>query len=114
MIAVWVASTLSEATCNIADGRASDRVESGMCMKQEESCVFSMITHANINADNNKNEAWLEVSKEPQYRLNRRLGGVERAVQPVWTFGRTEKSCTCRNGCIITRSCLYAARTRST
>jgi len=51
-----------------------------------------MITHVLINADNYKNEAWLQVSKEPQHALNGRLGGVGWAAQPVWTFGRREKS----------------------
>jgi hypothetical protein len=48
-----------------------------------------MVTHVFINADNNKNEACLQVSKEPQYPLNRRGGW---AAQPVWIFGGREKS----------------------
>jgi hypothetical protein len=57
----------------------------------QESCVVGVVTHVCINADN-KNVAWLQISKEPQYPLNRRLGGVGWAVQRVWTFGRREKS----------------------
>lgn len=58
----------------------------------QESCDVGMVTHVLINADNNKNEAWLQVSKEPQHAPNGRLGGVGWAAQPVWTYGRREKS----------------------
>jgi hypothetical protein len=51
-----------------------------------------MLTHVFINAYNNKNETRLQVSKEPRYPLNRRLGGVGWAAQPVWTLGGREKS----------------------
>jgi len=57
-----------------------------------ESCVVGMVKHVLINADINKNEAWLQVSKEPQHALNGRPGGVGWAAQPVWTSGRREKS----------------------
>lgn len=63
-----------------------------MVDETQESCVVGMVTHVFINADNTKNEAWLHISKEPQYPLNRRLGEVGWAAQPVWTFGRREKS----------------------
>jgi hypothetical protein len=57
----------------------------------QERCVVVMVTHVFINADN-KNEAWFQVSKELQYKLNRRLEGVGWAAQSVWTFGRRDKS----------------------
>jgi len=55
---------------------------------RQESCVVGVVTHVFMNADNNKNAACLQVSKEPQYPLNRRLGGV---VGPHSRSGRLEE-----------------------
>jgi hypothetical protein len=76
----------------------------------QESCVVDMFTYVCINADDNKNEASLEVSKKPQYPLNRRLGGVGGPHSRAGLLEGEKISCTCRNGCTIRRSCWYAAQ----